>query len=472
MVAGTVDWKLRQMGAEARETTARARRQRVVTRTLLCVLAVLACSGVASADGLARPDLTLSISSPENGALIGDPRGMAFVSGKALALFGEFQTFDIVFVIDTSESTSAPSGAAVDGDGQVGERRGGRYLGIFGKLLPLPTSDKGDSVLAAEVAAVRVMLEQLDPRTTRVGIVAFAGDQDPFTPDAYTMVPLTTDYARARAGLQDILSDGPRGMTNIASAVTLATVELMGTPSAYSEVRPNAKRSMMFLTDGVPTLPIDASKMQNARMAIQKAVRASNYRIRIDTFAIGEDALSEPVVTVEMARVSKGIFTPVRNPGDLRAVFEEVIFAEIQDLQVRNKTNGKVADYLTTNADGTFSALLPMEVGENIIEAYARSTNDTEMHRSIRVIFLPNAKIQALSPRLVAQRNRLLENRLLDLQHRRLQIETERDDELRHGLTQEIERERAAATRRAEDQRKELEITVEEDRENRSPRDR
>ena len=112
MVVGTVDRKLRQMGAETRETTARARRQRVVTRTLLCVLAVLACSGVASADGLGRPDLTLSISSPENGALIGDPRGMAFVSGKALALFGEFQTFDIVFVIDTSESTSAPSGHA------------------------------------------------------------------------------------------------------------------------------------------------------------------------------------------------------------------------------------------------------------------------------------------------------------------------------------------------------------------------
>jgi hypothetical protein len=207
-------------------------------------------------------------------------------------------------------------------------------------------------------------------------------------------------------------------------------------------------------------------------MAIQKAVRASHYRIRIDTFAIGEDALSEPVVTVEMARVSNGIFTPVRNPGDLRTVFEEVNFAEIRDLQVRNKTNGKVADYLTTNADGTFSALLPMEVGENVIEAYARSTNDTEVYRSIRVTFLPNARIQALSPRLVAQRNRLLENRLLDLQRRRLQIETELDDELRHRLTQEIERERAEATRRAEDQRKDLEITVEEGGENRSPVDR
>jgi hypothetical protein len=330
-------------------------------------------------------------------------------------------------------------------------------------VLPLPTSDKGDSVLAAEVAGVRVLLDQLDPRTTRVGIVAFGGDQDPLTPDAYTVVPLTTDYVRARRGLDDILSEGPRGMTNMVTAVNLAAVELMGTQTAYSERRYGSKRIMMFLTDGIPTLPIDSSKMQNARMAIQQAVRASRLKIRIDTFAIGEDALSEPVVVVEMARVTNGIFTPVRNPGDLRAVFEDVTFADIKDLQVRNKTNGKVADYLTKNADGTFSALLPMEVGENVLEVYARSTNGTEARRSIRVVFLPNAKVQELSPRLVAQRNRLLENRLLDLQQRRLQIETERDDEMRQALSVQIEQERREASELAEDQRKQLEIRVEDE---------
>ncbi len=436
-------------------------------RRMLAALASVCAlgAGVVAADEAERPDLTLAITSPANGAVIGDPGGMTFVSGKALALYGEFQTFDIVFVIDTSESTSAPSGADVDGDGKVGVRRGGKFLGIFGKVLPLPTTDMGDSVLAAEVAGVRVLLEQLDPRTTRVGIVAFGGDQDPLTPDAYTVVPLTTDYGRARKGLDDILSEGPRGMTNMVTAVNLAAVELMGTQTAYSERRTGSKRIMMFLTDGIPTLPIDSSKMQNARMAIQQAVRASRLQIRIDTFAIGEDALSEPVVVVEMARVTGGVFTPVRNPGDLRAVFENVTFAEIRDLQVRNKTNGKVADYLSKNADGTFSALLPMEEGENVLEVYARSTNDTEARKSIRVVFLPNAKVQELSPRLVAQRNRLLENQLLDLQRRRLQIETERDDEVRQALSVEIEKERKEAHELAEDQRKQLEIRV-EDREN------
>ena len=106
-----------------------------------------------------------------------------------------------------------------------------------------------------------------------------------------------------------------------------------------------------------------------------------------------------------------------------------------------------------------------MEEGENVLEVYARSTNNSEARRSVRVVFLPNAQVQELSPRLVAQRNRLLENRLLDLQRRRLQIETERDDDLHQGLSVEIEKERKEASQRAEDQRKQLEIRV-EDRDN------
>jgi hypothetical protein len=135
------------------------------------------------------PELMLEIDSPNNGAVIGDPTGMAFIGGKALALYGEYQTFDIMFVIDTSDSTAEPSGADIDGNGLVGEKRMAKYLGILSSVLPLPNSDKADSVLAAEIAGCRVLLKQLDPRTTRVGIVSFNGDADAMTPDAITEVP-------------------------------------------------------------------------------------------------------------------------------------------------------------------------------------------------------------------------------------------------------------------------------------------
>ncbi|MEE8557102.1 MAG: VWA domain-containing protein, partial [Myxococcota bacterium] len=176
--------------------------------------------------------LELSIESPEPGSLVGDPGGMAFLSGRALALYGEYQIFDIMLVIDTSESTAAPSGADIDGDGKVGQTRGGAWLGVLGRMLPLPITDRDDTILAAEIAAAQTLINNLDPRTTRVGVIAFSGDNDPMTPDAYAEVALTTDFEKVRRGLKQLQKRGPNGMTNMVSGVTVAMVELLGTDSA------------------------------------------------------------------------------------------------------------------------------------------------------------------------------------------------------------------------------------------------
>jgi len=403
--------------------------------------------------------LLLSIDVPEPGAVVGDPGGMAFLSGKALAIFGEFQPFDIMFVIDTSDSTSAPSGADVDNDGKTGQR-GPSLLSVLGKILPLPNSDSGDSVLAAEVEAVRVLLDQLDPRTTRVGVIRFSGDNNVMTHDAYTQVPLTSEYRKVSRGLDEILDMGPQGYTNMATAVNLATVELLGTRSAYSERRPGARRIIIFLTDGRPTLPRLGWRTHNARMAISKAAKAAKAKIRIDTYAIGKDALKEPIVVVEMARVSGGTFTPVVQPKDLRAIFEDLSFAEIEKLEIINKTTKQPPSYQIQNPDGTFSALVPMREGKNTIEVYARSTDGTEARKHIQLKFLKNADLPALTPRQVAQRNRLLENRLLELQKRSLEIQIDRDEKIRRELELEIEREKAE--NRAEEMRKDLELELDE----------
>jgi Mg-chelatase subunit ChlD len=441
-------------------------RAAVWSRPARAALALLGLALLALAPSPSSADeaseLQLSIDSPKPDTVIGDPGGMAFLAGKALALFGEYRTFDIIFVIDTSESTSAPSGADIDGDGKIGHRRGEEWLTIFGKVLPLPNSDGGDSILAAEVQAVRILMEQLDPRTTRVGVVAFSGDRDPMTEDAFTLVPLTSDYRQVQAGLEDLLSAGPNGMTNMASGVQRGLVELLGSYSAYSEKRDEARRIMLFLTDGNPTLPFDGHPAANMRSAISKAVKAREARVRIDTYAIGSEALSEPVVAVEMARVTYGNFTPVRHPKDLRAVFEDVSFADIERLEVRNRTTGADAAYAIRNADGSFAALVPMREGRNVIEVFARATDGSEARRAVPVRFVREGEIQPLTPRLVAQRNRLLENQLLDLQRRRLQIESERDDKIRRDLQLEIEAEREAAEKRAAEAKKRLRIEVEE----------
>jgi hypothetical protein len=139
------------------------------------------------------------------------------------------------------------------------------------------------------------------------------------------------------------------------------------------------------------------------------------------------------------------VFTPVRDPRDLSTIFEDVSFSEIEEFRLKNLTTNAPADYLTRNADGTFSALIKMKEGINEVEVYARSTDGTEGSRKLKVKFLESAAPQTLDPALVAQRNRLMENALMDLKRERLQIETERDDKTREALRAKIEEERAAA---------------------------
>jgi hypothetical protein len=430
----------------------------------LCLVALPAAADEVSTSDEVEIDtarLELTIETPAPNAVIGDPGGMAFVAGKALALFGEYQTFDIMFVIDTSESTAMPSGADIDGDGEIGKHKGGP-LGVLGRILPFPLTDKDDTILAAEIAAAEGLLSQLDPRTTRVGVVAFSGDNDPMTPDAYTEVRLTTRYETVRKGLEELQDLGPDGMTNMVAGVNRAIAELLGTQSAYSEKREGARRIILFLTDGLPTLPFEQSRRLNARAAIERAKRAKRAKIRIDTFAIGDDALDEPISAVEMARVTGGIFTPVRNPSNLRTIFEDVTFAEIERLEIQNVTTDQPAAYAIQNADGSFAALVPMQEGMNKVRIFARSTDGTESTQELDLRFLASAEMETLSPRLVAQRNRLLENRLLDLQRRSLEIQEARDEGIRQELTVEIEQERAEVTQRAAEARRRLQIDVDD----------
>ena len=195
-------------------------------------------------------------------------------------------------------------------------------------------------------------------------------------------------------------------------------------------------------------------------MAIDAAKKAARRDIRIDTFGIGDKALAEPVVVLEMAKVTGGVFTPVRNPRDLKAVFENVNLSDIDEIKIRNATTGTPAGYEVLNADGSFSALVPVREGANTLEVYARSTDGTEATRQVRVRFMKRAGVQPLEPRQTAERNRLLENRLIDLQRRRLDLEAERDESVRRDLQIEIEEERGKAAAQAAKRRKELEIEL------------
>jgi hypothetical protein len=409
--------------------------------------------------GALSTDLRVAIDYPENDAVVSDAEG-AFLAGRALALLGEFRRFDVMLVLDTSDSTRAASGADVNENGVVGEDR---ILGVW------PSSDAGDSILAAEVAAARRVLESFDARNTRVGLVTFAGA--PLAPvgtlvigggggpAAITEQPLTTEYARIQKALDRVLERGPEGLTNMTEGLRSAVRELKGFRGAVSQVDPGSEKVVLFFTDGQPTLPYDGGAMaQNVRSVLRAADQARRANVIIHSFALGPEALEGPVAAVEMARISKGRFTPVRTPGDLIQVIENVNFANLESLSVRNQTLGQPASELVQKADGGFGALVPVQTGRNVIEVVARASDGSEAKAQVALHHLPGAQPVSPPRELVALRNQLLEKRIVNLKRDRIEAERERSEEVRRALEVQIEEERAAAEARATQQRRELRI--------------
>ena len=306
--------------------------------------------------------------------MVGNRSG-GFLAGHAMAVHGEFKRFDVVFVIDTSGSTVEPTGQDVNGNGVVGKAP----LGGVGAVFGLGSTDPGDSILSAEVLAARQLLEGFDSRSTRVGLVSFAGlpsDQRGgfrrrSARAAVTEEPLTTDYGQIDEALKRIFRRGPDGMTHMAAGIDQATIELLGLKGSLSEADSEAEKIVLFFTDGQPTLPYEGLEKPNVEAVLRASDRARRGGIRIHSFALGPDALEGPVAVVEMAERTDGYFTPVRDPAELIQIVEVVQFTDIREISVHNVTTETAADQVQLNADGSWTALVPLEIGKNEIEVVA-----------------------------------------------------------------------------------------------------
>jgi Mg-chelatase subunit ChlD len=403
-------------------------------------------------------DVQVAVEFPVDGSVVGESTCGLFVAGRAQARERALQRFDIAVVIDTSGSTVGPSGADIDGDGQ----RGQGYL-------PRNNFDPADSILAAEVAAARRLLDQVDRRLTRVAVVTFSGYPRDTVPmgqrhgrNAITRQPLTYDYERVEKALDRILADGPGGGTHMAAGIERATGELLGQDGFDSKADPKARKVVLFFTDGQPTLPYIDNPAGNVRAVLEQASRARLNTIRIYSFALGPEALDGPMASLDMAEKTGGTFVPVRNAGDVVEVVGAVDFTELSGVKLRNKTTGREADPFRATADGGWGGLVRLAPGRNRLEVVARAPDGGEARRQVTVRLVPGANPAPVPAAFSYQRNRLLEECLREMRRRREGIEAERVQAVRKELAIEIEKERKRARRRAEEQRRELEIELDE----------
>ena len=394
-----------------------------------------------------RAAVSVDVLSPREGSSFTHRLSMAYVTGDAWVDAPWRRPSDVVFLIDTSRSTADPSGADVDGDG-----RKGRWFVL------MQNTDGGDSVLAAEIASARKLLKSFDPAVTSVAVVTFDGARafgwglrgQPI-PDAIVEQPLTADYSLAEAAFARILKRGPDGATNMAAGLRVAINELTGFQS-LSQPRPGAERSIYFFTDGFPTLPYPggwfAAERKNVELTVYYAETAGRLGIKVNAFAVGKEALSRPLATVDAARVSGGMFVPVLDPGMLPAVVEAVAANRVDRVTVRNTTTGDGARVVQLNQDGSFDSLVPVRAGANLLEVVATATDGSVARRNVTVNYQPAT--EKLLDVTVEQAKNL--DKLLDI---RVQEDESRTQPNRE-LFIEIEVERQRALQQAEQQRREL----------------
>lgn len=313
-------------------------------------------------------EITLTLDAVDRVRAPSSGPGLGYLAGRALAHQGDLELFDVVFVIDTSGSTAEASGIG-EGSGWL------KQLGV--------SVSRAESILGAEVAAIESLLDGFDPRTTRVGLVSFAGELDPRVDSAWVEAPLTSDYRELRRALEDRMLVDPEGGTNLRAGLLRGGVEVLGTRSAESRPRRNAGRHLVVLTDGLPTLPQGDPEGGAIRAARSLAKRG----VRVHVFEIGAASRARSRSGEKVADLTHGEHHTVTDISKLAPLLGEIEFRALRELRVTNLSTGATALELLKDPDGGYAALLPVIAGKNRVEILAIASDGRQRRIEREMVF-------------------------------------------------------------------------------------
>ncbi len=216
---------------------------------------------------------------------------------------------DVVIVVDTSQSTLLPTGADVDRDGLVGELESSIH------------TDRDDSRLAAQVAAIRSLFRSLAGGDTRFSIVTFAGPNDSpgeSRPDKYgsrrhgrVATPLTHDPERLDRALDEVLARGSAGATVFYAGMHRANQVL------DDDSYPGRRKVVLFLSDSpTPTIRRINGTIGSRDPRMKTAARwAQEHGIVFHTFGLSRESKGWRTQTLgRIAGATGGTYHAVTHP--------------------------------------------------------------------------------------------------------------------------------------------------------------
>jgi hypothetical protein len=373
-------------------------------RTLGALL--LFCLTATSALG-ATDEAAVRIDLDPPSALGSDASGLVFLSGRALADAPEAGGLDLVIAVDTSDGTDE---AAFEPRERRPVSSGprtllARCLGWLG--FSRSSSPIAATILGEELRAARAILAELDPRTSRVAIVLLAGDSRAATRVPVTALPLTSDFARARALFDWLEAEGSGGQAQWSAGLQLSLALLLGVEAAAEPTASDLRRRALLVLSDARLAPVEASEPELARV-LEQARRAD---VRVEALVIGEEATRGAPLLQPLIQATGGRTLALTEPADVLKAASAFDHARVARLEVWNDTLAEPARALHRRPDGSFGSLVRLAKGENRITVVASDWNGLESRRQIRVdrdAVATNDDLAGLEPEALLLRGRLL----------------------------------------------------------------
>jgi hypothetical protein len=346
----------------------------------------------------------IDLAEPVEGVVQKVPVGMIEVTGSTGA--GRARFHDVAIVVDLSTSTRLPSGVDVNGNGHVGKSAPEIREDYWGDGSPEKLcDDDGDTIAAAEIAAVRRLLKLLDAAHSRVALIAF-GDK------AELVAPLDSTRAQLATAL-DVLDHkhGWYGGTNYADAIEVAIDALQHAPPVGKTER---KRSILFLSDGYPTMP--QPEPQPAKSAIAAAKHAGAVGAHLHSFALGPEAVRGRDILGVMSKLADGSLTEIDRPGDVLFHLPSVELSEVADLEIENDTTHQPGRAVRLLADGTFDGFAPLQPGRNVLRVTSVGIGGGRQEEHRTVVYDPAAGTSKEVELEVSRLRELLKERSIEVE--------------------------------------------------------
>jgi hypothetical protein len=310
----------------------------------------------------------VEIEKPHDQALVKEPFPLVEVRGWAgTRIRGNH---DVVLVLDRSGSTFEASGLDIDGDGVVGKNR--TFEGVGG-IQRMAVTDPDDSIAQALRMAARRLIDRMDPKTTRMGLVTFGRSER-------VLARVGSSREELIEALDGIPDRPETGGTYFYGAI-IASIKVFEVAPPTDDKR---YRSIIFLSDGLPNRP--PPKYFAVKAAVRAAQHAGRDRIHIYSFALGTQVARNPQVFLDMSEASDGALLLVETPGEIVDFAPHLSLTGIHNVRLENVTTGQRGRAVRMFPDGSFDGFAPLAPGMNTLRftATGESGGETSVEHQVR----------------------------------------------------------------------------------------